>query len=400
MTKLSFLKDSIKTVIGSLIIAFGLQLIAYPFIVNKVGNTHFGEILNIYTILTLASVVLGNTLNNIRLINMARYDPRRIYRNFRYLLGISILVESVLLAAVLVIFYNENLISILLLVVINMLMCLRIYLNVFYRMLLHYNKILFVAVFQFLGLLVGLLFYQYINYWELIFLASEIVAMGYIIFSLRHHFITREITNARGTSPTNDYLMLLGTNFLNNISIYLDRLILLPLIGGSAVTLAFLATFIGKMLATFLYPVNNVILSYISVNNVQNKTKQYFRTLILGTLFSIIVLVICYPLTIFIVEKIYQQNSAIIKPYILIGNMGMLFSVIGNIVQSLNVKFISISIQTIFQVVFVFVYVISELILTYFFGLTGFFIGVLLLNFIKMIFLAMLGIKYSKERIG
>ncbi|MFC0491783.1 Uncharacterised protein [Listeria grayi] len=182
MTKLSFLKDSIKTVIGSLIIAFGLQLIAYPFIVNQVGNTHFGEILNIYTILTLASVVLGNTLNNIRLINMARYDPRRIYRNFRYLLGISILVESVLLAAVLVIFYNENLISILLLVVINMLMCLRIYLNVFYRMLLHYNKILFVAVFQFLGLLVGLLFYQYINYWELIFLASEIVAMGYIIF--------------------------------------------------------------------------------------------------------------------------------------------------------------------------------------------------------------------------
>lgn len=131
MTKLSFLKDSIKTVIGSLIIAFGLQLIAYPFIVNQVGNTHFGEILNIYTILTLASVVLGNTLNNIRLINMARYDPRRIYRNFRYLLGISILVESVLLAAVLVIFYNENLISILLLVVINMLMCLRIYLNVF-----------------------------------------------------------------------------------------------------------------------------------------------------------------------------------------------------------------------------------------------------------------------------
>ncbi|VEI34762.1 Uncharacterised protein [Listeria grayi] len=194
--------------------------------------------------------------------------------------------------------------------------------------------------------------------------------------------------------------MLLGTNFLNNISIYLDRLILLPLIGGSAVTLAFLATFIGKMLATFLYPVNNVILSYISVNNVQNKTKQYFRTLILGTLFSVIVLAICYPLTIFIVEKIYQQNSAIIKPYIIIGNMGMLFSVIGNIVQSLNIKFISISIQTIFQVVFVFVYVISELILTFFFGLTGFFIGVLLLNFIKMIFLAMLGIKYSKERIG
>ncbi len=74
-----------------------------------------------------------------------------------------------------------------------------------------------------------------------------------------------------------DYVMLLSTNSLNNLNLYLDRLILLPIIGGTAVTISFLSTFIGKMLATFLYPINNVVLSYISVNESDNIKKQYLE---------------------------------------------------------------------------------------------------------------------------
>ena len=101
--------------------------------------------------------------------------------------------------------------------------------------------------------------------------------------------------------------MLLGTNGLNNINLYLDRLILLPLIGGRAVTLAFLSTFVGKMLATFMYPVNNVLLSYISVNSSWNKLKQYISVNVYSILALIAVMIVSYPLTIFIVFMVISN---------------------------------------------------------------------------------------------
>lgn len=70
MAKKVFIMDSVKTIIGTLLIALGLQFLAYPIINQRVGNEAFGSILTIYTIITITSVVLGNTLNNIRLINM------------------------------------------------------------------------------------------------------------------------------------------------------------------------------------------------------------------------------------------------------------------------------------------------------------------------------------------
>ncbi|PTF05734.1 capsular biosynthesis protein, partial [Staphylococcus equorum] len=75
MTKYKFFIDSSKTIASSLLVAFGLQLIAYPFIINEIGNNQFGEILTIYTLMTISSVVIGNTLNNIRLINVKYYSP-------------------------------------------------------------------------------------------------------------------------------------------------------------------------------------------------------------------------------------------------------------------------------------------------------------------------------------
>ncbi len=115
MVKKVFIMDSVKTIIGTLLIALGLQFLAYPIINQRVGNEAFGSILTIYTIITITSVVLGNTLNNIRLINMNLYKSNH-YWKFVSILLISILIESIALIIVFLYFFNLNTIDIIFLI--------------------------------------------------------------------------------------------------------------------------------------------------------------------------------------------------------------------------------------------------------------------------------------------
>ncbi|RTX83965.1 hypothetical protein CD108_11355 [Mammaliicoccus vitulinus] len=81
--------------------------------------------------------------------------------------------------------------------------------------------------------------------------------------------------------------------------------------------------------------------------------------------------------------------------------MAILLGVISNMVQSLNIKYINMRIQTIFQVLFSIFYIVITTLVTYLFGIFGFFIATLIANGIKVILLTTLGIKYSnKEEIN
>ncbi|MBI5973000.1 polysaccharide biosynthesis protein [Staphylococcus caledonicus] len=396
MSKKLFIIDTLKTIVSSLLIALGLQFVAYPFIHRGLGDKEFGEILTIYTILTITSVVLGNTLNNIRLINVDNYSTEHYFSRFYKILFASILIETIGLFILLVSYFELNILDTLLLLFINLLMCLRIYLNVFFRMKLQYNKILYVAIVQFLGMMVGLILFFVTQYWIIVFLFSELFAVIYTLFELR------KLKSAKVTEDSKpifkDFIMLLGTNGLNNVNLYLDRLILLPFIGGKAVTLAFLATFVGKMLATFMYPVNNVLLSYISVNSNWNKFKQYISVNLYSILALIIVMIISYPLTILIVSWLYQTNPEDFKNLILIGNLGVLINAISIMIQTLNTKHISIAKQANYITIHTIIYILVTIFMTSHYGLVGFFWTTLIANLIKFLLLNIIGIQGIKKQ--
>ncbi|MGV3223392.1 capsular biosynthesis protein [Staphylococcus hyicus] len=397
MAKKMFIIDTLKTIISSLLMAFGLQLVAYPLIQRTVGNAEFGHILTSYTILTIASVVMANTLNNIRLVNMQFYDSNHYFSLFIRLFLISIIIESIGLYIVFYVMFNVSWIGILALIILNVLMCLRIYLSVFFRMKLQYNKILIVAVFQFIGILVGLACFRVVESWLVIFLVSELFALVYTFWKLKHIDIVK--TKKDAPHIINDYLMLLGTNALNNSNLYLDRLILLPLINGTAVTFAFLATFVGKMLATFLYPVNNVLLSYVSVNANKNKLRQYTLVNIYGILAIIFVTIVSYPATLIIVKLLYHLNPHQLTEYIIIGNIGVLLNVVSTMIQTLNTKHSSITRQAHFTTIHTIFYIVLAIVLTHFYGLLAFFWITLIANLIKLVILNFLGIKDVKKQI-
>lgn len=395
MSKKLFIIDTLKTISSSLLIALGLQFISYPFIHRILGDKEFGQILTIYTIITISSVVLGNTLNNIRLINVNYYSADYYYSKFRKVLHISVVIETLIIFIIFQKFFNLRVLDTLLILVINYFMCLRVYLNVFFRMKLDYNKILYVAIIQFIGMMIGLLIFLLVHYWVIVFLVSESFALLYTVYELRR--VKTQSHNANSKPIVKDFIMLLSTNGLNNINLYLDRLIILPIIGGEAVTLAFLSTFIGKMLATFMSPINNVLLSYISVNSNLNKFKQYVNVNIVCFIAMLIVLVISYPLTIFVVSKLYQVDVNNIKNFIIIGNLGVLVNSVTIAIQALNTRYASITKQANYIAAQTIIYIILSIFLTNSYGLAGFFVTMLISNVIKFLVLNAMGFKNAKK---
>ncbi|GGG95857.1 capsular biosynthesis protein [Staphylococcus pragensis] len=395
MSKKLFIIDTLKTISSSLLIALGLQFISYPFIHRILGDKSFGQILTIYTIITISSVVLGNTLNNIRLINVDYYSADYYYSKFRKVLHISVLIETLILFIIFQLFFNLGILETILILVVNYLMCLRVYLNVFFRMKLDYNKILYVAIIQFVGMMIGLLIFFLIHYWVLIFLVSESFALLYTFYELRKVKAKSQDSNSKPI--VKDFIMLFSTNGLNNINLYLDRLIILPIIGGKAVTLAFLATFIGKMLATFMSPINNVLLSYISVNSNLNKFKQYVNVNLISFAAMLIVLIISYPLTIFVVSKLYQTDVNNIKSFIIIGNLGVLINSVTIAIQALNTRYASITKQANYIGVHTVIYILLSIFFTNIYGLAGFFGTMLILNLIKFLVLNTIGFRNAKK---
>lgn len=392
MKKNNFILDSFKTITSTIMVAFSLQFFAYPTISHSLGSETFGEILSIYTVITIFSVVVGNTLNNIRMINVSSYDENFIYRNFVFILVISCLIESFILVFLFHNFYKMDKITIFCLLVINILMILRIYLNVYFRLKLQFSKILTAAIYQVLGLGIGVLLFKYFEYWVLIFLLSEICIVLYTFYTLRYLKFNNS-NQIKQKSILLDYLNLLVSNSLNNVNIYIDRIILLPIIGGGAVAISFLATFIGKIFATFMFPINNVILSYISVKATNNKKRLYLIVNVYGVILSVLIILVSYPTTLFIVEYFYHHNSSEVRPFIILGNIGVFLGVIATMIQSLNTKYISITKQTSYVTIHTIIYIILSLILTGLYGLIGFFIITLIANVIKVFLLTYIGVK-------
>ncbi|WP_320863582.1 capsular biosynthesis protein, partial [Staphylococcus hyicus] len=315
-----------------------------------------------------------------------------IYRNFIFILVTSCLIESIILFLLFFYFYKIELITIFCLLVINVLMILRIYLNVYFRLKLQFSKILIAAIYQVLGLAIGILLFEFFKFWILIFLLSEICIVLYTLYTLRY----LKFNNDNQIKPKKilpDYLNLLVSNSLNNVNIYIDRIILLPIIGGGAVAISFLATFIGKIFATFMFPINNVILSYISVKATNNKKRLYLIVNVYGVILSVLIILVSYPTTLFIVEYFYHHNSSEVRPFIILGNIGVFLGVIATMIQSLNTKYISITKQTSYVTIHTIIYIILSLILTGLYGLIGFFIITLIANVIKVFLLTYIGVK-------
>ncbi|MBD3928070.1 hypothetical protein AB6G96_01580 [Staphylococcus haemolyticus] len=371
-----FLKDSSLNIISNLIVVVVIQLIAFPLINKDVNNSQFALLIVLYGIAIVIATSLGNTLNNVRLLH--REDISEIERETIFTRGfLIILVFNLIIFTGISIFYSHEFdINLILLILFSLLLTSRYYLNVYFRENLNYTHILLVNIFVFIGYLIGLLIFKFVlPLYSIVFLLGEI--LGFIFLYKKTKFLSYIkgspiINKLKVKRILHDFVNFTLINVIINILNYLDRFILLPIIGPMLVNVYFIASTASKMIGLVTTPMNNVILSYLSVKDSKDNLKRFVQInigIIIASIPMFFVVKYSSLLVVFVLYNTYiSKVTSIINLVVII----CILQIFNSIFHPFAMRMIHSKIIFFIQIGYGVIYIILAFIGSYIFGLQGF----------------------------
>ena len=121
--------------------------------------------------------------------------------------------------------------------------------------------------------------------------------------------------------------VLFVTTFIANLIQYLDRLLLLPILGGEAVSVYTVASFFGKSLGVLVTPLASVLLSYYAQKDFGMTTRRYWKINLSMIAFSTAFFLFCVAVGPFGTGIFYPTLIDAARPYILLANLAAVINV-------------------------------------------------------------------------
>lgn len=376
--------DMILNIIAATIPVAVLQLIVYPITAKNIGGDEYGLMLTIYSVWIMISNSLGNVLNNVRLLWNGEYEEGEIKGDFNILLIQWGVINAVIIGAVIV-FYCDgfNLVHVGLGIVVSLLVIAKAYLEVGFRLILNYKSIVINNIMQSMGFFIGAYITVITGIWESIFILGYLFSCIYCLIKtklLREPFCKTKIFE-RVNKDSNKLII---ATVISNMMTYADKLVLYPLMGGTAVSIYYTATILGKIMGMLTGPINSVILSYISKWKADNRN-LITKILLLGIGLCIIGYVVTLVLSRPVLGMLFPQWVDEVMHYIPITTVNVLLLVLISMLSPFVLKFCDMKWQIVISGISVVIYFICALVLWNYFGLTGFCFGAMAGTFVKLI---------------
>ena len=396
----SISKDFTLNLFASIISTGTIQLVLYPVIAAHISAASYGILLTLMGLANTVAAAVGGSLNNTRLLLNCEYEKKKLCGDFNLILFIAIIIVTIACPFFVVNFDEANIILIFLLIAFTDLSIIRSYISVAYRIKLNFKRILCSNIIVAIGSLIGLVIFlisKQSALWVFPFLLGELC--GDIYIGLTTDILREDYRATKMFAKTiNKEFILLITTLSANLLTYLDRLLLLPLLGGEAVTTYTVASVFGKSLGIVMTPLAGVLLSYYAQKNyVMNRRKfwkQNITVLVLALGMVVISAVLAGPLT----GVLYPSAIEAAMPYLLIANITAIINVIGNMTQPVVLKYAPTIWQLVIQCIYCCEYLILGILFTNANGLLGFAIAALIAAASKTILLYFIGHIYLRGK--
>lgn len=385
--------DMILNIVAVALPVAMLQLIIYPKVAKVMGGDGYGLMLTIYSVWMIVSNSLGNVLNNIKLLMYPEYSDSGESGDFLILLRRWIAGSSIVVFIAIWIYAGTFTIShILLGVTVSILVLLKAYLEVGFRIKLNYIAIVLNNGLLSIGYLLGYFLFTITHIWELIFLCGYFLSTLYC--AAMTHLLKEPVCKTKLYKRVRkDAYSLLIASIVANLINYADKLVLFPLMGGLAVSIYYTATILGKITGMLTGPINSVILSYITRWD-ESRSNIFTKVLVLGSF----VVTAGYGITMLIAKPLlsilFPQWIDDVMTIIPITTLTIMLTVLTTILQPFVLKYCNINWQIVINGVGSAAYFLSAIILWRLYGLVGFSIGTVIGAVIKLII--MIVIYYSR----
>lgn len=375
-----------------------LQLVLLPLVAKYMNDDEYGLVVTILSILNIVPIILGNSLNNIRLLYENRYKENNILGDFPVILLLDLIINIILISIFGICYINIystalNIIHILFVISISILWLLREYYIVAFLIDLNYGAILINNILLAIGYIIGFVLFRIIGLWESIYLCGYVCSLLFIYAKttiwrekFKRSFLWKEVFKENNT-----YVL---SCLLYRFTTYADKILLYPLLGGLYVTIYYVATLSGKIVSMLITPLCGVLLSYLAKKNNSNK-KSFRKVVQYGSVFCAIGYIFCIVVSRPVLKILYPQYVDNAMDYIYITTAVVVIGVMISLINPYILKALSMKWQVLINSLTLFVYITGALVLLNFFGLMGFCVGTLIANVFKFVF--MIGICLSRR---
>ena len=391
-----FFTDIILNIIAGAMPMAMLQLIIYPKIAKVAGGDEYGLMLTIYSVWIMVSNSLGNVLNNIKLLKYPQYRKNGYAGDMPVILRNWTALNTLIVFAAVWAYCGEFSVShVVLGILIAGAILLRAYLEVGFRIKLDYVAVIIDNGLLSIGFLLGFYIFRLTGVWEFVFL------FGYCISCAFCAVKTDLLKEPMRKTPMykgviRDSYSLVTANVIDNVINYADKLLLYPLMGGTAVSIYYTATILGKIASMLTGPINSVVLSYITKWD-KARTHIFSKVLIAGTAVTGLgyaaTLILARP----VLGMLFPQWIDRVMDIIAITTVAVMLSVMASILQPFVLKFCDVRWQILISSVSSSSYFCSALLLWKFYGLTGFCVGTVVGASIKILIMIIVYYTQSKK---
>jgi len=381
--KKSIFKDSFLNIIASFILTGVVQLLAYPFLAREFPDSVYGMILTIMGVINAVGVILGNSLNNTRLLLQSEYDKNGYNGDFKPILLVTALIGSIIIGITSAKLANEIDVTVLGCIVISLLVLIRAYYSVRFRIIINYKKVLISNVFGVIGYIVGLVITNISGLWFFIFVFGELFSCMYILFFSNIVHDKFKITPIF-KETLQKYILIMSGSLFSTLMMYMDRFYIFPFLGAEEVSNYNVASFLGKTVGLIVIPISGVLLTYYTKKS-HITLREFSNSTIL---FSICCFFLFIGIILFgepITKLLYPTIVNNAKSYIIIANAASMIFILSSTIQPTLLRYCNAKWQPIIQSI----YFVTYITLGYFgmnhSGLLGFCYAVLFSNIIQII---------------
>lgn len=391
----TIINDSVLSIVAIAVMNMVAQFAVYPYLAARFGEESYGNILYLLSYINIIAVSGGSALNYARITSSVKGKTENGEYNLILLLLCAVAVPFSLGVGK---FGGVELSGgqVWLFWILLCLTMFRNYMDVDFRLDLNYKGYFLYYMAVSAGYLLGIGLCWLTDIWELALLPGEAFGLLYIAFfggNLNHRLMVRSEA-VKGTVTT--AMIMLGTNFLLNLIFNADRLMLKILIDGSAVTIYYLATLLGKTVSLITTPLNSVMLSYLAKYEGGLSRSMFYRILLIMAAAIAVLVVGCVVGSYVLIRILYPDSFAVTKPFFWISSLSQVIFFATTVLTVVLLRFAKQSYQLYINLIYAATFMILGVPMTKANGIWGFSYAILIANGIRL--LASIGFGLADQR--
>lgn len=360
-----FIKDMFINTFSFGIYIITQQIILMPIMSRILSQEEYANYIIYISVFAIISNVLGSELGIVRQIRDDKEEGKSYNRILAILIPIILVISAISLY-----FLKYNIVDISFLTISIILANIRLYSASCFRMNKDFKKVLLQNVIYLIGILIGLAMYIKWNYVWIPALVAEMFTFIYNLFNT--DILKAGISKKRDKDIIKTFSNLGFISLLVNGVVYFDKILIYPILGGTAVTLYYATSAMSKVINLIVNPLYSVILSWLKDNDEKFKSKIVSLTIKINIPVLIFSFVISVPLTYIALKILYPQYFAEALYLIIPVCISLAFSVVSSLVKAILLKYMDSKKLVKAYVIYFIIFVMSAIIMSKLMGLIGF----------------------------